>query len=60
MIKMGHLQPPTPIYVDNTTEVGFTNGTIKQKNRKQSTCITTEYRTKISNGSYTSTGAQDV
>jgi hypothetical protein len=28
---MGHLQPSTPIQVDNTTAVGFANDTMKQK-----------------------------
>ena len=26
--EMGHLQPPTPMQVDNTTAVGFSNSTI--------------------------------
>jgi hypothetical protein len=32
--KLGHLQPPTPIQVDNTTAKGFANGTMKQKRSK--------------------------
>jgi hypothetical protein len=34
LVEMGHPQPPTPIQVDNTTAVGFANGTIKQKRSK--------------------------
>ena len=33
-IEMGHPQLPTPIQVDNSTAVGFTNKTIKQKMSK--------------------------
>ncbi len=32
--ELGHPQPPTPMQVDNTTAVGFANGTIKQKGSK--------------------------
>ena len=32
--EMGHPQPPTPMQVNNTTEVGFANSTIKQKRSK--------------------------
>jgi len=32
--EMGHPQPPTPVEVDNTTAVGFTNRQIKQKQSK--------------------------
>ena len=32
--ELGHPQPPTPMQVDNTTAVGFTNNTIKQKRSK--------------------------
>ena len=32
--ELGHPQPPTPMQVDNTTEVGFANNTIKQKRSK--------------------------
>ena len=35
--EMVHLQPPTPIQVDNTTAVRFANKTIKQKDQKQLT-----------------------
>jgi len=31
LIKLGHLQPPTPILTDNSTAAGFANNTIKQK-----------------------------
>ena len=31
---MGHLQPATPIQVDNTAAVGFANSTLKQKRSK--------------------------
>ena len=31
---LGHKQPRTPMQVDNTTAVGFTNNTIKQKKSK--------------------------
>ena len=34
LIKLGHLQPPTSIQVDNTTCDSFTNGTLKQKRSK--------------------------
>ena len=30
-IEADHPQPPTPIQVDNSTEVGFSNKSIKQK-----------------------------
>ena len=30
MQEMGHLQPPTPIHVDNKTAVGIVNSTIKR------------------------------
>jgi hypothetical protein len=29
--ELGHLQPPTPIHIDNTTTVGIVNNTIKQQ-----------------------------
>ena len=29
--ELGHPQPPTPIHVDNTTEVGIVNNTIKRQ-----------------------------
>jgi hypothetical protein len=29
--KLGHPQPPTPIYIDNTTIVGIVNNTIKKQ-----------------------------
>ena len=29
--EMGHLQPPTPINVDNATSVGIVNGTVKRQ-----------------------------
>ena len=29
--ELGHLQPTTPMQVDNSTSDGFANGTIKQK-----------------------------
>ena len=29
LAKLGHPQPPTPIYIDNTTNVGIVNNTIK-------------------------------
>ncbi len=29
--ELGHLQPPTPIHIDNTTTVGIVNNIIKQK-----------------------------
>jgi hypothetical protein len=29
--KLGHKQPPTPMETDNTTAMGYINGTIKQK-----------------------------
>ena len=29
--EMGHVQPPTPVHCDNTTEAGITNNTIKRK-----------------------------
>ena len=32
--EMGHLQPPTPVQVDNSTAEGFANETIKQKRSK--------------------------
>ena len=32
--ELGHPQPPTRMQVDNTTEVGFVNNTIKQKRLK--------------------------
>ena len=35
LIDMVHPQPPTPIQVDNTMELGFTNGNIKQKMSKE-------------------------
>eukprot|EP00957_Ditylum_brightwellii_P076226 5794538-Ditylum_brightwellii.AAC.2 len=28
--EMGHVQPPTPIMADNSTDCGIINGTIKQ------------------------------
>jgi hypothetical protein len=31
LAEMGHPQPPTPIYVDNTTAVGIANDTIKKQ-----------------------------
>ena len=32
--ELGHLQPPTPIHIDNSTTVGIVNNTIKrQKSR---------------------------
>ena len=34
LMDMGHLQPPTPIQVDNTTAVGFANKFIKHKQSK--------------------------
>jgi hypothetical protein len=34
LAEMGHLQPSTPIQVDNTTAVGFANDTMKQKRSK--------------------------
>jgi hypothetical protein len=32
--ELGHPQPPTPMYTDNTTATGYSNGTIKQKRTK--------------------------
>ena len=32
--ELGHPQPPTPIFVDNSTADGFANETIKQKRLK--------------------------
>ena len=32
--RMGHLQPPTPVEVDNSTAVGFSNKQIKQQKSK--------------------------
>ena len=32
--ELGHTQPPTPMQVDNTTSVGFSNNTITQKRSK--------------------------
>ena len=32
--ELRHTQPPTPMQVDNTTSVGFTKNTIKQKRSK--------------------------
>jgi hypothetical protein len=29
--KLGHPQPPTPIYIDNTTTIGIVNNTIKHQ-----------------------------
>ncbi len=29
--ELGHLQPPTPIHIDNTTTVGIVNNTIKRQ-----------------------------
>jgi hypothetical protein len=31
LAKLGHLQPPTPIHIDNTTTVGIVNNTIKRQ-----------------------------
>jgi hypothetical protein len=32
--ELGHTQPPTPMETDNTTAIGYSNGTIKQKSTK--------------------------
>ena len=32
--EMGHVQPPTPMQVDNSTAIGFVNDTIKYKRSK--------------------------
>jgi hypothetical protein len=32
--ELGHPQPPTPMETDNTTAIGYSNGTIKQKHTK--------------------------
>ena len=32
--EMGHYQPPTPVQVDNSTELGIATGTIKQRKSK--------------------------
>jgi hypothetical protein len=32
--ELGHKQPPTPMETDNTTAIGYINGTIKQKMNK--------------------------
>ena len=32
--KMGHSQPPTQVQVDNSTELGISTGTIKQRKSK--------------------------
>jgi hypothetical protein len=32
--ELGHKQPPTPMETDNTTDTGYSNGTIKQKRTK--------------------------
>lgn len=29
LTELGHIQPPTPIHIDNTTTVGIVNNTIK-------------------------------
>jgi hypothetical protein len=34
LAELGHLQPPTPIHMDNTTTVGFVNNTIKQQSSR--------------------------
>ena len=34
LIEIGHCQPPSPIKKDNTTAVGITNDSIKQKYSK--------------------------
>jgi hypothetical protein len=34
LAEMGHLQPATPIQVNNSTAAGFANDTIKQKRSK--------------------------
>ena len=28
--ELGHPQPPTPIYIDNSTTVGIVNNTVKK------------------------------
>jgi hypothetical protein len=32
--ELGHKKPPTPMETDNTTAIGYSNGTIKQKRTK--------------------------
>jgi hypothetical protein len=32
--ELGHKQPPTPMETDNTTDTGYSNGTIKQERTK--------------------------
>jgi hypothetical protein len=32
--ELGHPQPPAPMETDNTTDTGYSNGTIKQKHTK--------------------------
>ena len=34
LAEMGHLQPPTPMDVDNETAIGFLKSTMKQKRSK--------------------------
>jgi hypothetical protein len=37
--ELGHLQPPTPIHIDNSTTVGIVNNTVKrQKTRSMEMC----------------------
>ncbi len=40
LIELGHLQPPTPIHIDNTTTVGIINNTVK---RQQSRAMEMQY-----------------
>jgi hypothetical protein len=32
--ELGHKQPPTPLEIDNSTDNGITNKTVKQKQSK--------------------------
>ena len=34
LTELGHIQPPTPIHIDNTTTVGLVNNTIKRQRSK--------------------------
>jgi hypothetical protein len=36
--ELGHKQPPTPMETDNTTDTGYSNGTIKKNVQKPWTC----------------------
>jgi hypothetical protein len=56
---LGHPQPPTPIYCDNSTAAGIANNTVKRQRSHQWKCDTSGLLSKSPTNNSTSTGTLD-